>query len=113
MQILLQYFTSAKVLIEHRGTCLKINDKQTVKLKSGSIKFLNHFKKLAMPFKNYADFECNVKRIRVSDRNDKTRYTEKYQAHIPYKIVCVDVLYREKNKVNRFIEVIFGEHDYR
>ena len=68
---------SAKVSIEHRAACLKINGKQTVKLRSGLIKFKNHFKKLAVPFKIYADFECNMKRVRVSDRNNTTPYTEK------------------------------------
>ena len=70
-----------RVLVKHRGACLKINGKQTVKLRSGAIKFKNHFKQLAMPFKIYADFECNVKRVRSSDRGDNTSYTEKYQAH--------------------------------
>ena len=56
---------------------MKINGKQTVKLRSGLIKFKNHFKKLAVPFKIYADLECNMERVRVSDRNDTTPYTEK------------------------------------
>ena len=73
----IQCFASAKVSIEHRAACLKINGKQTVKLRSGLIKFKNHFKKLAVPFKIYADLECNMERVRVSDRNDTTPYTEK------------------------------------
>ena len=40
----LQCFSGEKVLIEHKETCLKINDKQTVKLRNGSIKSKNHFK---------------------------------------------------------------------
>ena len=40
----LQCLSSKKVLIEHKGNCLKINGKQTVKFKSGLIKFKNHFK---------------------------------------------------------------------
>ena len=94
-------------MVEHEEVCLKINGKQTVKLKSGSIKFKNYFKQIAASFKNYADFECNVKRVKNSGRNDNTSYTEKYQDHIPcsfdYKVVCVDdkfsksvVLYRAK-----------------
>ena len=50
----LQCSSSEKVLVKHKETCLKINGKQTVKLKSGSIKFKNHFKQLAIPFKIYA-----------------------------------------------------------
>ena len=106
----LQCFSSKTVFAEHKETCLKINGKQSVKLRSGSIKFKNHFKQLAVSFKIYADFECNVKNLRGSDENDNTSYTEKYQAHNPCSfactIVCVDdkpskivVLYRGKNAV--------------
>ena len=56
-----------KVLGEHKETCLKINNEQTVKLRSGSIKFKNHFQQLAVPFKICADFECNVKRVKRSE----------------------------------------------
>ena len=35
----LQCFSSEKLLVKHKETCLKINGKQSVKLKSGSIKF--------------------------------------------------------------------------
>ena len=81
-------------MAEHKETCLKINGKQAVKLRSGSIKFKNHFKQLAVPFKIYVDFECNVKRVTSSDRNNNASYNEKYQAHFPcsflYKVVCVD-----------------------
>ena len=74
----LQCFTSVKVLIEHKETCLKISGKENVKLRSGSIKFKNHFKQLVVPFKIYADFEYYVKRVRGSDRNNNTSYTEKF-----------------------------------
>ena len=83
-------------MIEHKETCLKINGKQTIKLKSGSIKFKNCFKELA------ADWESLLKGVRV---------TEKHQEHIPcsfaYKVVSIDdklskpvpfVLYRGKTK---------------
>ena len=52
----LQYFSSEKALQEHKENHLKINGKQTTKLKSGSIKFKNHFKQLVVLFKTYADF---------------------------------------------------------
>ena len=77
-----------------------------------------------MPFKIYADFECNVKRVKNSAGGDNASNIEKYQAQIPYsfayKSVCVDdrfswpvFLYRRKNVVYRFIEKIPGEYDYR
>ena len=55
----------------------------------------------------FADFKCNLKAVRTSNRSDITSYNEKNQAHIPcsfaYKVVCVIerfskpvVLYRGK-----------------
>ena len=97
-----------KFLIKHKENSLIINGKQSVKVKSGSISFKSYFKQLSVPFKIYADFECILKRVRGSHRNNGS-YTEKYQDHIPcsfvYKVVCVDnkfskkvVLYRRKKR---------------
>ena len=61
-------FSNERVLIEHEEICLKINGKQAVKLRNGSIKFKNHFKHLAVPFIIYVDFECNVKRVKDSNK---------------------------------------------
>ena len=44
----LQCFSSKSVLVEHLETYLKINAKQSLKLRSGSIKFKDHFKQLAV-----------------------------------------------------------------
>ena len=95
-------------LIKHKENSLIINGKQSVKVKSGSISFKNYFKQLPVPFKIYADFECILKRVRGSHRNNGS-YTEKYQDHIlcsfVYKVVCVYnkfskkvVLYRGKKR---------------
>ena len=73
----LQCFSNKKVMEEHNEVCLKINGEQIVKLRSSLAKFKNYFKQLALPFKIYADFECNVQRVRISDRGDNTSYTEK------------------------------------
>ena len=94
-------------MVKHKETCLKIKDKQSVKLRSGSIKFKNHFKQLAVTFRIYADFEFVLKGC---------------QTHIPcsfaYKVVCVYdkftkpiVLYRGKNVINRFLETVLKEYD--
>ena len=121
----LQCFSSEKVLIEHKENCLVINGKQSVELKSGSssgISFKNYFKQLFVPFKIYANFECLLKGVKSSGKNNGS-YTEKYQDHIPcsltYKVVCTDnkfskrvVLYRGKNAVCRFIKAILEEYDY-
>ena len=66
----LQFFSSDKVLIEHKENCLIINGKQSVKLKSGSISFENYFKPLPVPFKMYANFECLLKEVKRSDKNN-------------------------------------------
>ena len=94
----------------------------SVKLKSGSISFKNYFKQIPIPFKIYADFECILKRVRGSHKNNGS-YKEKFQDHIPcsfaYKVVCVDnksskkvILYRGKNAVYKFIKAVFEEYDY-
>ena len=57
----LQCFSSENVLIKHKENCLSINGKQSVKLEEGIIKFKNYFKQMPVPFKIYADFECNFK----------------------------------------------------
>ena len=109
-------------MIEHKENCLIINGKQSVKLKSGSISFKNHFKQLLVPFKIDADFECLLEGVKSSDKNNGS-YTKKYQTHIPcsfaYKVACVDnkfskrvVLYRGKNAAYRFIKAILEEYDY-
>ena len=111
----MQFFKSEKVLVYHKGVCLKINGKQCVKLRNGYIKLNNNSKQLAVPFKIYADFESVL--------NGNASYTEKYQEHIPcsfaYKVVCIDdkcskpvALYRGKGTVNKFITAILSEYEY-
>ena len=59
----LQCFSSENVLIKHKENCLSINGKQSVKLEEGIIKFENYFKQIPVPFKIYADFECNLESV--------------------------------------------------
>ena len=44
---------------------MKINGKQSVKLRSGSIKFKNYFTQLAASLKIYTDFESVLRRTHV------------------------------------------------
>ena len=44
-----------------------MNGKQTVKLRSGSIKFKNYLKQLALLFNIYTDFESLLRGVRGSD----------------------------------------------
>ena len=59
----LQCFSSKNVLTEHKEVRLSINGAQSVKLEKGTIEFKNYFKQIPVPFKIYADFECNLKTV--------------------------------------------------
>ena len=61
----LQCFSSENVLIKHKENCLSINGKQSVKLEEGIMKFENYFKQIPVPFKIYADFECNLRSVEI------------------------------------------------
>ena len=72
----LQCFGSERALVEHKETCLKINGKWTVKLRSGPIQFKNHFKQLAVLFKIHANFECNLEKNHTNERDNEASYAE-------------------------------------
>ena len=108
---------------EHKEICLEINDKQSVKLENGSIKLKNHLKQIAVPFKIYADTECNSEKNLINNRDKSTWYTEKYQNHTPcglaYKPVYNDdkfskqvVIYRGKNVIYKLIKAILEKYGY-
>ena len=59
----LQCFSSKNVLTKHKEVCLSINGAQSVRLEKGTIEFKNYFKQIPVPFKIYADFECNLKSV--------------------------------------------------
>ena len=65
----LQCFSNENFLIKHKEICLSINGKQSVKLEEGIIKFENYFKQIPVPFKIYADFDCNFKKVKCNDIN--------------------------------------------
>ena len=115
----LQCFSRESVLIKHKENCLSINGKQSVKLEEGIIEFENYFKQIPVPFKIYADFECNLRGVESYEGS----YTKKYQDHVPcsfaYKVVCVDdrftkriVVYRGENAAYEFIKAILKEYKY-
>ena len=64
----LQCFSSENVLVKHKENCLSINGKKSVKLEEEIIKFEKYFKQIQVPFKIYADFECNLKKVKCNDR---------------------------------------------
>ena len=107
------------MLTEHKKVCLSINGAQSVRLEKGTIEFKNYFKQIPVPFKIYADFECNLRGVESYEGS----YTKKYQDHIPcsfaYKVVCIDdrftkpiVVYRGENAAYEFIKAILKECQY-
>ena len=115
----LQYFSSKNVLTEHKKVCLIINGAQSVRLEKGTTEFKNYFKQILVPFKIYADFECNLESVESYEGS----YSKKYQDHIPcsfaYKLVCVDdkftnpiIVFRGENAAYVFIKAILKEHEY-
>ena len=112
----LQSFSNKEILIEHKKDCLVINGKQSVKLKSSSIRFKNYSKQIPVPFKIYANFESILKKVDcdIIECNSNISYTRKYKDHIPcsfaYKVFYIDnkfskkvVLYRGKNAANKIL----------
>ena len=115
----LQCFSKENVMIKHKEDCLSINGVQSVKVEEGTIEFENYFKQILVPFKLYADFECNLRNVEVYEGP----YTKKYHEHVPcsfaYKTVCIDdrfskpiVVYRGENAAYEFIKAILKEYKY-
>ena len=78
-----------------------------------------------MPFKVYADFECILKGVQSSDKNNNNNssYTEKYQDHI-FSVLFMKLIVllinsvkelcfiEKKNAIHKFIEAILKGYDY-
>ena len=112
-------FSSKNLLTKHKEICFRINGAQSVRLEKGTIEFKNYLKRIPIPFKIYADFECNLKSV----ESYEGFYSKKYQDHIPcsfaYKLVCVDdeftkpiVVFRGENAAYEFIKAILKEFEY-
>ena len=104
-------FSSKNLLTKHKEICLRINGAQSVRLEKGTIEFKNYLKRIPIPFKIYADFECNLKSV----ESYEGFYSKKYQDHGPcsfsYKRFCVDdeftkqrVVFRGENAAYEFIK---------
>ena len=59
----LQCFSSKNVLTKYKEVCSTINGAQSVRLEKETIEFKNYFKKIPVPLKIYAGFECNLKSV--------------------------------------------------
>ena len=58
-----QCFSCKNVLTEHKEVSLSIHGAQSVRLEKGTTEFKNYFKQIPVPFKIYADFECNLEGV--------------------------------------------------
>ena len=116
----LQCFSSKNVLTKHKKVCVSINGGQSVKLGKETIEFKNYFKQVPVPFKVYADFECNLK---SAESYEGSYSFLKYQDHIAcsfaYKLVCADdtfsrsiVVFSGENAAYELMKAIFREHEY-
>ena len=74
-----KFFSSKNVLTERKEVCLSINGAQSVRLQKGTVEFKSYFKQIPVPFKVYADFECNLKSVEGYEAS----YSKKYQNYIP------------------------------
>ena len=61
------------VFQQYKENCLSINGKQSAILEKGIIEFENYFKQIPVPFKIYADFECNLRGVEIYEGS----YTKK------------------------------------
>ena len=75
----MQCFSSKNILAKHKEVCLSINGAQYVRFEKRTIKFKKYFKKIPVPFKIFADFECNLKNVESYEGS----YSKKYQDNIP------------------------------
>ena len=115
----LQGFSSENVLIKHKEDCLSVSGQQSINLEKGTLEFKNYLKQLPVPFKTYADFECNLENVECYEGT----YTKKYHEHVPcsyaFKVVCIDdrfskpiVVYRGENAAYKFIKAILEERKF-
>ena len=102
-------------MVDYKEVCLKVNSKQSVKLRNGLIKFNNYSKQLAVLFKIYADFESVLKGVWINDRSSQ----ENILCSFGYKSVYINdrfgkpvVSYRGKNAVTKFTTALPKEYRY-
>ena len=102
-------------LVDYKEVCLKVNGKQSGKLRNGLIKFNKYSKQLAVLFKIYADFESALKGVWINDRSSQ----ENIPCSFGYKNDYIDdrfgkpvVSYRGKNAVTKFTTTLAKDYRY-
>ena len=61
----LQCVSGENILIRHKEDFRSINGVQSIDVEKGIIELENYFKQLPVPFKIYADFECNLRNVEI------------------------------------------------
>ena len=115
----LQCFSSKNKSARFKEVCLSINGAQSVRLEKGTIGFKNYLKQIPVPFKIYADFECNLKNVESYEGFHSKKYQHHVRCSFAYNLACVDdkftnrvVGFRGKNAAYKFIETILKEYEY-
>ena len=102
----LNHFPNEEKLKIHEEYCLK---NQAIRIempeKGSFISFIHHNRSIKVPFVVYADFEAFTEEIPISEQNERSSFTQKYQKHKPsgfcFKIVCFDERFKSKLVVYR------------
>ena len=81
----------------------------SINLEKGTIEFKNYFKQLPVPFKIYADFECNLKNAECYEGT----YTKNIMSMFPvFMLITLFVLMINTVTAYKFIISILKEHKY-
>ena len=72
---------------------------------------------MPVPFKIYADFECNLKNVEIYEGSCAKKYHDHIPCSFAYKIVCIDnrfskpiVVYRGENATYKFTKAILKKY---
>ena len=92
---------------------------QSVDVEEGIITFKNYSKQLSVPFKIYADFECNLQDTEIYEGSCTKKYHDNVSCCYAFKVVCIDnrfskpiLVYRGENTAYEFIKTILKEYKY-
>ena len=95
----MQCFSGESFLIKHKEDRLRINGIQSINLERGTIEFKNYFKQLPLPFKIYADFECNLRDVEIYEGS----YTQKNIMNMFLVVLLIKLSVLTINLVNQLL----------
>ena len=88
---------------------MSINGTQSVRFEKWAIEFKTSFKQIPVPFKVYADFECNLKSVESSEGSFSKKNIK--ITFLAYKLVCVDDKFRKPNVAFKGENLIISEEE--